>query len=98
MNRSEYETVMLGSSISEVVAELGPPYKIISLGEGGQEYEYIERLSMNGEFAYENHYYLKVVDGQVVSKRYSQENRPAYDLMYEADPNYPNLRRNGWSD
>lgn len=89
MSRLDYDCVVLGMPIEEVMARAGEPYSVRCLSHGEEEYEYIERLSMNSELVYENHYYFKVVNGQIVSKRIYQENRPAYDLMYEADPNYP---------
>jgi hypothetical protein len=90
LSRLDYDCIVLGTPIGDVMATAGEPYSVHCLSQGGQEYEYIERLSIDRELIYENHYYLKVVNGQVVSKRIYQENRPAYDLMYQADPNYPN--------
>lgn len=89
MTRPQYDCVMIGTPITEVMAISGEPYSVRSCGDGTEEYEYIERLSMNGELVYENHYFLTVANGEVVSKRIKQENRPAYDLMYDQDPNYP---------
>ncbi|NGX45205.1 MAG: hypothetical protein K940chlam2_00348 [Chlamydiae bacterium] len=85
----EYDEVVLGASSSEVVAILGDPYAIHNVGDRTEEYEYIERFSMNNELVYETHYFLTVVNGQVISKRTTQERRPAYDQLWQVDPNYP---------
>jgi len=90
MSRQQYDDVLLGASISDLMCLLGEPYSVRCLCDGVEEYQYIERVSQNDELAYENHYFIKVVNGQVVSKRMKVESRPAYDLIYEADPNYPN--------
>lgn len=89
MTRCDFDSVLLGTPIEQVLAEAGEPYSIRECGEGGCEYEYIERMSQDNILVYENHYYLRVVDGMVVSKRLKQETEPAYDLIYQADPNYP---------
>jgi len=89
MNRLDYNEVMLGTPATDVVAKIGEPYAVHDLGNGTQEYEYIERISMNNELVYENHYFLTVVNGQVVKKRMSEETRQPYDQMYRQNPNYP---------
>ena len=89
MTYPEYDSIQLGISIEEMTASLGEPFSIHSCEGGGEEYEYIERISQNAELAYENHYLIKVVDGRVVSKRIRRDNRPGYDMIYQADPNYP---------
>lgn len=89
ITRQDYDSVLLGCSIYELIGCLGEPYAIHCLRYGGEEYEYIERFSMNSQLAYETHYYIRVVNGQIVSKRICQEMLPAYDLLYQVDPNYP---------
>ncbi len=44
------------------------------------------------EIIEENHYYLRVKNGRIVAKRLNQEIPPAYDLIYEADPNNTDLQ------
>lgn len=89
VSRAEFECVLLGTSVSEMTACIGQPYAIHCICPSVEEYEYIERFSQDNMLAYENHYFFKVVNGQVVSKRMCREDRPAYDLLYQGDPNYP---------
>lgn len=88
VTRADFDGVVLLTPIDEVTACLGEPYSIRCC-DSGEEYEYIERVSQNNILVYENHYYFRVVNGQVVSKRFKQERDPPYDLIYQADPNYP---------
>lgn len=88
-NRFDYNNIKIGSSAPKVVQKYGEPYAVHDLGKGSYEYEYIERVSMNNELVYENHYYLTITNGQVVSKRFREQTRPPYDQMYRYDPNYP---------
>ncbi len=92
MTQETFGTITLGTPISEVIAEVGDPYAIHSKGGGIQEYEYVERVGSENSLIYENHYFLKVSQGQVVSKRMTREKLPAYDLIYQEDPNYPYLQ------
>lgn len=85
----QYYAIRLGTRISDIADELGEPYDVRDVGERAQEYEFVERLSIGGELAYENHYFITVVNGQVVDKRLCRESRPAYDQIWQEDPNYP---------
>jgi len=89
MNKMQFDNVHLGTPVEEVVKKVGKPYDIHNCGNGVYEYEYIERISMNNELVYQNHYFLKVVNGHVVSKDIRDESRPAYDQLWQVDPNYP---------
>ncbi len=89
LNRIEFNDIMLGTPISQVVARHGEPYAVYDSGNGTAEYEYIERISMNNELVYENHYYLTVSNDKVISKCFREENRPPFDQMYRQNPNYP---------
>lgn len=88
-NRLDYNSIMIGTPAPKVVEKYGEPYAVHEIDKSTLEYEYIERVSMNSELVYENHYFLTIVNGQVVEKRFSEETRPPYDQMYEFDPNYP---------
>lgn len=90
MTREVYEDTMLGTPASELVAKAGSPYSIRKTGSETVEYEYIEHIAVDDELVSDNHYYFTIVNGQIVNKRISREKRPAYDLIYQADPNYPN--------
>lgn len=89
-NRLDYNSIMTGTSAKEIVQKYGEPYAVHDRGKGLLEYEYIERVSMNNELIYENHYFLTIVNGQVVGKRFTEETRPGYDQLWQPDPNYPN--------
>ena len=87
MTRPNYEEITIGSSVSDVKAKVGTPYSIRKQADGTEEYEYIERIPLGTEVVQENHYYLIIKNGQVVSKRMNQQTPPAYDLIYDDDPN-----------
>ncbi|MBI2742701.1 MAG: hypothetical protein HYX48_02150 [Chlamydiales bacterium] len=89
MTRETFDSISLGTPISDVVAKAGEPYAIHSKGGGLEEYEYHERFAVDNQFVSEYHYFLKVSQGKVVSKRVTREKEPAYDLIYQEDPNYP---------
>lgn len=89
MTQESFHSIDLGTPISQVIAKNGEPYEVHNLGGGVQEYEYVERMEFAQELVREYHYYFKVVQGQVVSKRMTTEKRRAYDLIYQEDPNYP---------
>ncbi len=56
------------SPTPQVVNRYGEPYAVRDLGKDNYAYEYIERVSMNNELMYGNHYFLTIEDGKVVSK------------------------------
>lgn len=87
MTRSSYEEISIGTPISNLKAKVGEPYSIQEQPNGTEEYEYIERIPLGSEVIEENRYYLVVKNGQVVSKRMNQKSPPAYDLIYDDDPN-----------
>jgi hypothetical protein len=90
MTRESFDSITLGTSIEEVIEQSGEPYAIHSKGGGIEEYEYLERMvAQNNILVAENHYFLKVSQGKVVAKRLKREKQPAYDLIYQEDPNYP---------
>ena len=87
--RLDYNAVQLGMPAAKVVKQYGEPYAVNELGDGSLEYEYLERVSMNNQLVYENHFYLTIERGKVISKRFREESRPAYDQLWRVDPNYP---------
>ncbi len=93
MTAETFSDVQIGAPISSLSSSIGSPYAIHSKKDGTQEYEYIERINADSTFVAENHYFLVVQDGEVVGKYMTQERPPAYDLIYQPDPNnvsYPN--------
>lgn len=88
MTQEKFSDIYVGTAVSEVVSANGAPYSIQNK-EGIQEYVYIERINNGNQLIYENHFIFYVEDGVVVGKTVRQERRPAYNLMYQDDPNYP---------
>jgi len=89
MTRLDFNEIMLGTNIQELLSCYGQPYAVTEPLCGGVQFEYIERISMNNNLVYENHFFLLLMDDVVVSKYFCEEDRPAYDELYDVDPNYP---------
>lgn len=89
MTGDNFDSIQIGTPIATVEKQVGKPYKIHSKGGNKEEYEYIERIDMGQCLVSENHYYLVVIDGQVVGKHVKREKAPTYDLIYVEDPNHP---------
>ncbi len=87
MTRGNFDTIQVGSSVADFEQKVGVPYRVRKLPNGCLDYEYIERINMGQETIEENHYYLRVKNGKVIAKRINQELPPAYDLIYDGDPN-----------
>lgn len=90
VSRATYDDITIGTSYTDVERELGEPYNVQTIGHNTYEYEYVEKLSLNPGTLIENHYFIVVQNGKVVSKRMQQEKSPAYNQIYQIDPNYPN--------
>lgn len=88
MTRESFDDIQLGTSIADVTSKVGKPYSVHRTSIEKEEYEYIEKIDLGQELLYENHYYLIVVDGKVVRKQVKQERPPAFDFIYNDDPNY----------
>lgn len=87
MTRPGFDQIEVGTPVETVVKEHGEPYSIKNTRDGNQEYRYIERVPVGDVTAEQNTYILVIKNGQVVSKRYNQELPPAYDEIYDDDPN-----------
>lgn len=95
MNQVSFDDILIGMSVDDVEEMVGTPYSIRCQGSCSQEYEYIERIDAGAKVANwnvitVNHYFLIFCNGQVVAKRISKQRPPAYDLIYEDDPNANN--------
>lgn len=88
MTSEDFSTIQMGESIATVTKQVGEPYEITNATNGTKEYKYIERVAVGNRLLYENHYVLVVKDGYVVGKKTSQEKVPAFDLIYQDDPNH----------
>jgi|GEM_PF-708956 hypothetical protein len=78
MTMHSFYEIPIGSSSSEIVAQVGEPYQIHKLSDGSVEYEYIERLNAGIRNFEECHYYLLLKEDRVVSKRMKQITPPPY--------------------
>jgi hypothetical protein len=87
LTSSTYDSIQLGTPIVSVEQEYGKPYAVHSKG-GVKEYEYIERIDLGYNVVTENHYFIVVTDGKVVGKYTKREKPPAYNLIYQEDPNW----------
>ena len=87
ISRSSFDDIQVGSTVADFEKKIGAPYKVRKLSNGCTDYEYIERILMGEEVIEENHYYLRIKNGRVIAKRVNQEIPPAYDLIFDGDPN-----------
>jgi len=82
-----YNTIELGAPVDQIVRKYGEPYSIAPFPDGTKEYLYIERITLDKDLVEENRYFIVFKNGQVVSKRCNQERPPAYNEIYDDDPN-----------
>ena len=87
MTMESFDQVQVGTPITNVIEKNGEPYTIHS-SHGSSEYKYVEKITSGNRLLYENHYTLFVQDGTVVGKTAIQERPPAFDLIYQDDPNH----------
>lgn len=87
MTMESYDNVQVGTPIDLVVQQNGRP-STVSTSHGTSEYKYVEKITAGNRLLYENHYTLFVQDGKVTGKTAVQERRPAFDLIYQDDPNH----------
>lgn len=73
-----YYEVEINTSTAQVEAALGQPYSKIKLADGSVEYEYIERVKIGARDAEERHYFIRMKDGVVISKRVKQSSPTPY--------------------
>jgi hypothetical protein len=87
MTRQDFNSIELGTPVTEVTKKYGEPLKITRQKDGTEVYEYVERLPIGTQTVEENNYKLVIKDGEVSSKRLNQQLPPAYDEIYDEDPN-----------
>ena len=87
MTMQSYDNIQVGTPIDIVVQDNGNPSSVSS-DYGTSEYKYVEKITNGNRLIYENHYILFVQDGKVTGKMAKQERRPAFDLIYQDDPNH----------
>lgn len=69
MTAKAYERIPIGSSVAEVEAQVGLPYRMTSPQAGVQQYYYLERIETGPGSLSQNTYVLTIVDGEVVNKQ-----------------------------
>jgi hypothetical protein len=87
MTQDTFSDVQVGTPIQVVIDQNGEPYSI-DAKNGMDEYHYIERVTNGNRLIYETHFILYVRDGVVVGKTSSRETPPAYNMIYQDDPNH----------
>jgi len=87
MNRARFNEIELGTPVEQVVEKCGSPYQIYTRKDGSQEYKYLERILMGEETVQEYRYLILIKDGKVFSKRVVRQFPPAYNEIYNDDPN-----------
>ncbi len=92
MTRSNFQSVELGEPVSSVEKRSGNPYAVRPLKDGSYEYEYVEKIWMGGEVIEVNHYYIVIKDDKVISKHMNRKKPPAFDEIYDPDPNDNDLQ------
>lgn len=91
MSRDVYDSVEIGMPVADLELIAGQPREIRSKGSEIEEYEYIERIKVQAQpdhFAVENIYYIDVLRGQVVGKHMTIHRTPAYNILYDTQPNF----------
>jgi len=89
MTQETYSNIQTGTPVKKLVEENGRPYSV-ETKNGMEEYKYVERVTSGNYLIYENHFTLFVKNGVVVAKTATQEKTPAYDMIYQDDPNHNN--------
>ncbi len=88
MTKVGYNNIEIGDKFDVIEECAGKPYRICSKGEDTYEYEYVEKIVFTDKTNVTvNHYYFIVSNGIVVGKRFKIERSPAYNMIYQEDPN-----------
>jgi hypothetical protein len=89
MTYDTFDNVQVGTTVVDLKSEVGSPYAIHHKEGEIEEYEYVERINVGSSRIAENHYFLVIQNGKVVGKYMNRERPPAYNLIYQDEPNYP---------
>ncbi|MBS0615360.1 MAG: hypothetical protein JSR58_02255 [Verrucomicrobia bacterium] len=93
VNRDAYDSVNLGDSVTSVEKKIGNPYQVRKYKDGTELFEYIERIyAVENEIIEENHYFFWIKNGQVVSKKITNQRQSNFDLIDDDDPNNTELQ------
>jgi hypothetical protein len=88
ISKKNFEAIPIGSTVHQLEEQVGKPDAIHSTGLNRQEFEYVERLELNPYYSIENRYFIEIMQGVVTAKRTLSRRSPAYDFMYQGEPNF----------
>lgn len=88
MSKEDFDSVTVGTTIADLEAKVGKPDAVYVKGPDRQEFEYVERIGMSTYYSIENKYFIEVMNGVVVGKRMLSKRSPAYEFMYQSEPNF----------
>lgn len=83
MHMDNFQEISVGNSLEELVNNQGAPYSINKLGDGSEEYEYIEKVALNNRIMNVRHYFFVIKEGKISAKRYTQEQPRRFRNSYE---------------
>lgn len=87
MTIEQYSNIAIGTPIKTIVKTYGPPLTITS-SNGRQVYEYVERLSMDGQVVQSRRYFFTVnEEGRIVKKQMTYNNIAPYQQIFQDDFN-----------
>ena len=66
--QDHYQLVQIGTNISVLEEQYGPPYDIKEIGNDVSEYRYIERVEIGSQRTEHTHYIFTVSQGRIVGK------------------------------
>jgi hypothetical protein len=78
MTMQSFSDIPIGTSIDELKATAGSPYRVHTNKKGEEVYEYVEKFNMGYRTLEERHYFIVIRDGRVVEKKLKYEEVPPY--------------------
>lgn len=80
VTQQDFDSVAVGSSISQIQERIGSPYEIERLDNGTEVYHYIERIQVGPNATAQNDFALTVSKGLVVDKKCSYYSPPLVQI------------------
>lgn len=69
MTKDRFETIQVGTEISRVEAQYGPPCDMEDLENGYEKYVYIQRVDVGGGASEQVHFIFQVLNGRIINKQ-----------------------------
>lgn len=88
MTHESFDDIQIGATYASVMECAGKPYATHCRKDGTKEYEYIERIKIGQQLVAENHYFIIVLDDQVVGKRFSETKPSIFRSVYDDEPDF----------